>query len=141
ISQAVFERHREEMAQLNQQRVLLGSVDVLDSSERQAHEQEWLELAPRFEKLATEREQARQGLAWYEQLAQADEELSTAQQALSAVQQAQHDEQANARALEQHRVATALQSTFQHYKETDNALATLKQEQHTLLQLALQQSE
>src|SRR5699024_11676974 len=79
ISQAVFERHREEMRQLEKQRALLGNVDVLADSERQAHEQELAELAPHIANITTERKQVRQGLEWYQQVARSEEHTSELQ--------------------------------------------------------------
>jgi len=141
ISQAVFERHREEMRQLEKQRALLGNVDVLADSERQAHEQELSELAPHIANITTERKQVRQGLEWYQQVAEAETELKNAQQALAKARQAQADEAPNAQALAQHQAATKLEPVYQQHTDAHNTFATLKQEQQTLQQVAQRQTE
>src|SRR5699024_12381995 len=69
----------EEMRQLEKQRALLGNVDVLADSERQAHEQELSELAPHIANITTERKQVRQGLEWYQQVARSEEHTSELQ--------------------------------------------------------------
>ena len=141
ISQAVFERHRTEMNQLENQRALLGNVDLLADSDRQAHEQELAELAPRIGALTAERDKISQGIEWHKQVITAETELNNAQQALAEARQAQADEAPNAQALAQHQAATRLLPVYQQYTDTSNALATLKQEQNQLQELAQHQRE
>lgn len=139
ISTAVYERHRDELAALQQQRALLGNVETLEDSAREAYDTELAELTSQAVTLEQEREQLNQGLTWYKEVATAEKELADAKAAEVIAIEAQQQEQANTQKLEQHVLASALQPLHKEWQRTNGHFTGLQEQEAQWEQQAKEQ--
>lgn len=141
ISQAVFEQHRDELAKLNQQRALLGNVEMLQPETRHAYEVERAQLTHKITANAAEQKTLEAGLQWHKQVEQARREKNIAMLAQTQAQTALAAMQTEVEAL---RLSALAQTLVPYYTQWQNAEAQrvgLQDEHKALAQLAQQQFE
>lgn len=138
ISQAVFEQHRDELAKLNQQRALLGSVDMLQAEVRDAYEDELAQLAPQIAANAAERNTLEVALDWYRQVEQAQLEQTAAIAAQTQAQALLAAKQTDADALRLNALAQTLVPRYAQWQSAKTQRSALQDEKNALVLLAEQ---
>lgn len=132
ISQAVFERHREEKQALEQERNLLGHVQCLGAEERNDLEQQLQKLNEDIEILKQQREQCQAGMQWHEAVQQAKKQQSLSHAALEAAQAAWQEFAPQEQQLITHEQAQAIAPVYQEWHSAKIALARLQEEKQAL---------
>lgn len=133
ISQAVFEQHRDELVKLNQQRALLGSVEMLQTEVRDAYQDELAQLAPKIAANVAERKTIEAALDWHTQVEQAQLEQEAAIAAQAQAQELLLAKQTDAEILRLNALAQALAPHYVQWKSAETLRSALQDEKSALV--------